>query len=101
MSAAEILSTLFDGLGVGLIAFILYTITFFIKKYNLENWVVKAVNAAEIMFDAPGSSKEKKQWVIDFLKGNGLTAGIPDGMVDALIEAAVNTLNIQQGQEST
>jgi len=98
MDVTTILSVVFDGLGVGLIGAVLYIITFFIKKYNLENWVVKAVNAAEIMFDAPGSSKEKKQWVIDFLKNNGLTAGVPDAMVDALIEAAVNSLNIQQGE---
>ena len=93
----SIMRLLFEGAGVALIAAIFYFGIYYVKKYNLEKWVVRAVNAAEIMFDISG---DKKQWVLKFLRENGFTNGVSEAVVDALIEAAVNELNLQQGKIS-
>ena len=33
----------------------------------ISQWVKKAVEAAEVLFDAPKSGEEKRQYVIDFI----------------------------------
>lgn len=90
--------TLIDSLTLITISIALYALFYYIRKLTLERWVVKAVNAAEKMFPEPGSSQEKKDWVVNFLKENNFTVNVSDEVVDALIESAVNTMNIQQGK---
>jgi len=98
MSDFEMLMrSLADGAIVALVAFVFYLGIYYVKKYNLEKWVSKAVNAAEIMFDI---SQDKKQWVLSFLKDNGFTNGLSEQVINALIEAAVTELNLQQGKNS-
>jgi hypothetical protein len=91
--------TLLDCVGLILVIFVAYILVYNFKKYMLMKWVSKAVNAAERMYIAPEHTKEnsaiKKEWVMTFLKDNGLTSGVSDSVVNTLIEAEVNTLNIQ------
>jgi hypothetical protein len=97
----SVIRLLLDCVGVVLVIFVVYIVAYNLKKYMLMKWVSKAVNAAERMFVAPEHTKEnsvvKKEWVMTFLKDNGLTSGVSDSVVDTLIEAEVNTLKIQQG----
>ena len=82
--------------GVGLVAFIVYLTYYFIRKYNLESWIKKAVLAAEIIFDIPDSQEEKKAWVVDFIHKNCNLKGISEEKLDCMIEATVELINIQQ-----
>lgn len=34
---------------------------------EISNWVKKAVQAAEVLFDAPKAGEEKRKYVIDFI----------------------------------
>ncbi|MDF2881664.1 MAG: hypothetical protein K0R54_2221 [Clostridiaceae bacterium] len=64
------------------------------KLANIEMWVDVAVAAAEQIFKAAGTTGQgtaKKIYVIEFLKGKGIT--ITDQELDALIEAAVFEIN--------
>ena len=91
---------LIDCAVVFMFALLLYIIVYQFRKYILEKWIVKAVNAAESIFTNPTRPKEysetKKTWVIQFLKDNNLTQGVSDSVVDTLIEAEVNTMNIEK-----
>ena len=96
MDVYALIHNLLHGAVVILLVFILYVIIFYVKKHILEYWIVRAVNAAEIMFTVPGSGAEKKEWVINFLKDNGFTKGVSEEQLNTLIEAAVNSMNIQK-----
>jgi LL-H family phage holin len=61
------------------------------KLSVIEMWVNAAVAAAEQIFKVPESGPSKKTYVMEFLKGKGIT--ITDEELDALIEAAVYELN--------
>ena len=61
------------------------------KLTTIEMWVNIAVAAAEQMKSAGIIVCDKKLYVIQFLKGKGVT--ITDQELDALIEAAVYELN--------
>ena len=66
------------------------------NQYNaLKGLVRVGVFAAEQIFTSE-QWKEKKQYVLDFLKQNGYEIDAP--AVDALIEATVRELRIEQGQ---
>lgn len=58
---------------------------------TVEMWINDAVAAAEQIFKLSGSGPSKKTYVMEFLKGKGIT--ITDEELDALIEAAVYELN--------
>ena len=64
-------------------------------QYDVFNGLVKVgVYAAEQLFTSE-QWKEKKQYVVDLLKENGYT--VDTTAVDALIEATVRELRIEQG----
>ena len=66
------------------------------RKYNVFSTMVRVgVFAAEQIFTSE-QWKEKKQYVVDLLKENGYT--VDTTAVDALIEATVRELRIEQGQ---
>jgi len=100
ISTFILVRVLLDCIGVIFIIFLGYVIVYIVKKYMLEKWVSKAVNAAEEVYKAPTHSKEyaavKKDWVLKFLKDNGLTAGVSDVVVDVLIEAEVYEITLKQ-----
>ena len=90
----EILTLLIDTLGVGVIGAVIAVAVHYIRKFNLENWVERAVKAAEIIFDVPDSGEQKKEWVLNFLKENVDCSIITEEMLDVLIEAAVEAINL-------
>ena len=90
-----VLHILLHSLGVIMIAAILYLIVFYIKKYAIERWIVKAVTVADAMFEED-DLVEKKIWVMAFLKDNGLTIGMSENMVSTLIEAEFNVREMQK-----
>ena len=57
------------------------------KLEKVADWVTIAVSAAEQIYKESGMGEKKKQYVLDFLDGKGLTVDI--NSVDAMIEAAV------------
>ena len=57
------------------------------KLEKIVDWVTIAVSAAEQIYNESGMGEKKKQYVLDFLEGKGLTVDI--NSVDAMIEAAV------------
>ena len=67
------------------------------NQYNAFKRLVRiGVFAAEQIFTSE-QWKEKKQYVVDLLKENGYT--VDTTSVDALIEATVRELRIEQGQQ--
>ena len=58
---------------------------------QMQMWVKIAVQAAEMIFKESGLGKEKKQYVIDFLKAKGFTIDLDK--LDAMIESAVLEMN--------
>ena len=64
------------------------------KRAALVNWVSIAVTAAEQLFAGSGRGKEKKAYVIDFLKSKGYTVDIENLLdsIHVLIEAVVYEL---------
>ena len=66
------------------------------KQYNdLKTLIRVGVFAAEQLFTSD-KWKEKKQYVVDLLKENGYDVDVAS--VDALIEATVRELRIEQGE---
>ena len=66
-------------------------------QYEVFNGLVRTgVFAAEQIFTSE-QWKEKKQYVVDLLKENGYT--VDTTAVDALIEATVRELRIEQGDK--
>lgn len=61
------------------------------QRKDLLAWVKIAVAAAEQIYNGPGRGEEKKQYVLDFLAGQGFA--VDDAAVDAAIEAAVAQIN--------
>lgn len=61
------------------------------QREELIAWVKIAVAAAEQIYKGDKRGKEKKQYVLDFLKDNGFT--VDADSVNAAIEAAVKQLN--------
>ena len=82
-----------------IIVLVLSTVViFFIRKYSLEKWVVKAVHAAEQLFP-PGTGDKKLQWVTEFIKSNFKWITLSDKELRILIEAAVKELKKIQTRE--
>lgn len=57
---------------------------------EVSNWVTKAVNAAEVLFDAPKSGTEKREYVISFIDKmfNGKKEVITTDQIRILLESA-------------
>ena len=60
------------------------------QRSDIQAWVKIAVAAAEQLFKGSGRGAEKKQFVLEWLYGHGMT--VDDSQVDAMIEAAVYEL---------
>ena len=66
------------------------------KLAQIVEWVGIAVRAAEQIYNESGMGEKKKQYVLDFLADKGFTLD-PDS-INAMIEAAVKNLNIEQNK---
>ena len=66
------------------------------KLAQIVEWVGIAVRAAEQIYNESGMGEKKKQYVLDFLADKGFT--IDPNSINAMIEAAVKELNIEQNK---
>ena len=66
------------------------------KLAQIVEWVGIAVRAAEQIYNESGMGEKKKQYVLDFLAGKGFT--LDPNSINAMIEAAVKNLNIEQNK---
>lgn len=66
------------------------------KLAQIVEWVGIAVRAAEQIYNESGMGEKKKQYVLDFLADKGLT--LDPNSINAMIEAAVKELNIEQNK---
>lgn len=79
------------------VAITTFLIPYIKSKTNIQQqeqiiaWVKLAVAAAEQIYTGSGRGKEKKEYVLKWLKDRGLT--LDADTVDAMIEAAVHELN--------
>lgn len=60
------------------------------QQEKINGWVKIAVNAAEQIYNVPGSGKNKKDYVLRFLESKGFT--IDEKSLDSMIESAVYAL---------
>jgi len=60
------------------------------QQSQINAWVRIAVSAAEQIYNGPGKGKDKKAYVLTWLRQHGVTVDEPQ--LDALIEAAVYEL---------
>lgn len=60
------------------------------RTEEIEKWIVKAVQAAEILFDSPRSGEEKREYVITFIDKmfNSQKEMITRQQIRILLEAA-------------
>lgn len=61
------------------------------QREEIEAWVRIAVTAAEQIYKGSGRGEEKKEYVLDFLKGKGLTFDMAS--INLMIESAVKEMN--------
>lgn len=61
------------------------------QQENINAWVRIAVKAAEQLLTGGGRGAEKKNYVLEWLDGKGITYDV--AKIDAIIEAAVYELN--------
>ena len=61
------------------------------QRTELAAWVKIAVAAAEQIYKGSGRGEEKKQYVLEWLYGHGVT--VDESQIDAMIEAAVFELS--------
>ena len=66
------------------------------KLAQIIEWVGIAVRAAEQIYNESGMGEKKKQYVLDFLADKGFT--LDPNSINAMIEAAVKNLNIEQNK---
>ena len=66
------------------------------KLAQIVEWVGIAVRAAEQIYNESGMGEKKKQYVLDFLADEGFT--LDPNSINAMIEAAVKNLNIEQNK---
>ena len=83
---------------VGAVAFLV--VRYFKSHPSVEEWVLKAVNAAEVLFNVPKSGPEKKKWVLDFLI-NKIKVPATAEELSILIDAAVTQVNTIIEEEKT
>ena len=66
------------------------------KLAQIVEWVGIAVRAAEQIYNESGMGEKKKQYVLDFLADKGFT--LDPNSINAMIEASVKNLNIEQNK---
>lgn len=66
------------------------------KLAQIVEWVGIAVRAAEQIYNESGMGEKKKQYVLNFLADKGFT--LDPNSINAMIEAAVKNLNIEQNK---
>ena len=66
------------------------------KLAQIVEWVGIAVRAAEQIYNESGMGEKKKKYVLDFLADKGFT--LDPNSINAMIEAAVKNLNIEQNK---
>lgn len=66
------------------------------KLAQIVEWVGIAVRAAEQIYNESGMGEKKKQYVLNFLADKGFT--LDPNSINAMIEAAVKELNIEQNK---
>lgn len=66
------------------------------KLAQIVEWVGIAVRAAEQIYNESGMGEKKKQYVLNFLADKGFTLDL--NSINAMIEAAVKELNIEQNK---
>ena len=66
------------------------------KLAQIVEWVGIAVRAAEQIYNESGMGEKKKQYVLVFLADKGFT--LDPNSINAMIEAAVKNLNIEQNK---
>lgn len=66
------------------------------KIAQIVEWVGIAVRAAEQIYNESGMGEKKKQYVLNFLADKGFT--LDPNSINAMIEAAVKNLNIEQNK---
>lgn len=67
-------------------------IGFFVRKYSLERWIIKAVKAAEVIY-GPGTGPKKLAYVLGFVRDNYKWFKFSDAQLSILINAAVDEIN--------
>lgn len=60
------------------------------QQRQINTWVQIAVSAAEQIYNGPGRGKDKKKYVVEWLRQHGVT--VDADKLDAMIEAAVYDL---------
>lgn len=60
------------------------------QRAEIQAWVKIAVAAAEQIYKGSGRGEEKKQYVLEWLYGHGLT--VDESQLEGMIEAAVYEL---------
>ena len=66
------------------------------KLAQIVEWVGIAVRAADQIYNESGMGETQKQYVLDFLADKGFT--LDPNSINAMIEAAVKNLNIEQNK---
>ena len=61
------------------------------QREEIEAWVRIAVTAAEQIYKGSGRGEEKKEYVLEFLRGKGLTFDMTS--INLMIESAVKDMN--------
>ena len=62
------------------------------QRENAEFWIRIAVQAAEQVFSLPESGKEKKEFVVNYLKNMGIA--LSKSEIDSIIESIVYEINL-------
>lgn len=92
-SLFKVIMTLIPVVGVIITGFVIPYIKTKISSAQLDEisqWVTKAVQAAEVLFDIPKSGEEKREYVIDFINKifNSKKEVITEDQIRILLESA-------------
>lgn len=92
-SLFKVIMTLIPVIGVIITGFVIPYIKTKISSAQLDEisqWVTKAVQAAEVLFDTPKSGEEKREYVIDFINKtfNSKKEVITEDQIRILLESA-------------
>ena len=66
------------------------------QRNQLDYWSNKLVVVADIIFDGIAQGKDKKEWVIEQLKNQGIITDKDTTAVSNLIDSIVEELTVQQ-----
>lgn len=86
----DVTNIIIDVIGI-LVALLIGYVFPWLREKKVLFWVRLAVKAAEKIFKESGLGKEKKEYVIQFLKDHNIA--IDEQKIDVMIEAAVQELD--------